>query len=77
MGRRIRTKVLAGSKIEVTCNEFRAGEDVDVVVERPAPAPTNGQSALEVIASLKGHRLFKSPQEVDQYLARERDSWDN
>jgi hypothetical protein len=75
MGRRIRTKVLAGSKIEVTCSEFRAGEDVEVVVERPA-ALANGQSALDIIKSLQGHRLFKSPQEVDQYLARERDSWD-
>ena len=76
MSRRIRTKVLAGSKIEITCSEFRAGEDVEVVVERPTTAAANGKSALEVIASLNGHRLFKSPQEVDQFLARERDSWD-
>ena len=26
---------------------------------------------------LKGHRLFSTPQEVDQYLQEERNAWDN
>jgi len=76
MAHRIRTKVLAGSKIEVTCSEFRAGEEVEVVVDRPT-ANDNGRSALEIIAALKGHRLFRAPEEVDKYLAQERESWDH
>jgi hypothetical protein len=31
---------------------------------------------IDLIKDLPGHRLFKSAEEVDEYLRQERDSWD-
>ena len=34
------------------------------------------ESVLDIINRLPGHRLFKTAEEVDQYIREERDSWD-
>ena len=53
------------------------GQQVQVIVIlQPAPAKKTGPSALEIIESLKGHRLFQSPEEVDRYINEERNSWE-
>jgi hypothetical protein len=36
----------------------------------------NGRTAIEIIESLGGHRLFSSPAEVDRYVDGERAAWD-
>jgi hypothetical protein len=70
------TTVLPGHKIEITAPELAEGQQVQVVVISTAPAKKTGPSALDIIESLKGHRLFQSPEEVDRYINEERDSWD-
>lgn len=80
--------VQAGGKVELVCPELKAGEIVDVVVstaldrvrssawqsgdERPRPR----RSVLDILNEAPGHLLFKTAQEVDEYIREERDSWD-
>lgn len=73
------TTVLPGQKIEIATPELREGQEVAVVVIPRAGAATAakfGPSIFDIIAGLKGHRLFQSPAEVDRYINEERDSWD-
>jgi hypothetical protein len=72
----LKTTVLPGNKIEVTATELKVGETVDVFLVLPESTSPPGRSALEIIRSLGGHRLFQSPEEVDRYLQEERDSWE-
>ena len=82
-----RVTVQAGGKVELVCPELKAGEIVDVVVsaaidggrtssrlpggERPRPR----RSVLDILNEAPGHLLFKTAQEVDEYIREERDSW--
>jgi hypothetical protein len=73
------TTVLPGQKIEISTPELREGDDVEVVViPKTVAAATEkaGPSIFDIIAGLKGHRLFQSPEEVDRHINEERDSWD-
>jgi hypothetical protein len=72
---RTQTTVLPGHRIEIAAPEFPEGAQVEVIVVLPATASAP-RSALEIIESLHGHRLFQTPQEVDQYIQQERDSWE-
>ncbi|MDQ6786163.1 MAG: hypothetical protein M3033_05010 [Acidobacteriota bacterium] len=35
------------------------------------------QSAFDLLQSIQNERVFSSPQEVDEHLKAERESWDN
>ena len=70
----IRTKVLAGGKVEIIDQELTEGENVDVVIS-PTPTPT-GRSAWQIISEGPGQRLFKTAKDVDDYIAEERASWE-
>jgi len=73
------TTVLPGLRIEFVAPELREGEQVQVVVIPASPSPQerkSGPSALEIIESYHGHRLFQTAEEVDRYINEERDSWD-
>ena len=72
----VKTVVLPGNKIEVTAAQLREGDPVDVFVVLPEAPLIPRRSALEIIESLKGHRLFQTPEEVDRHLQEERDSWE-
>ena len=73
------TTILPGNRIEFVTPEMREGYRVDVKV---TPASTSDSAAksrpsiFEIVASLKGHRMFHSIEEVDRYINEERDSWD-
>ena len=73
----IRATVQAGGKIEIESPELTEGEDVDVTI---APtAARNGKetwSAWDVISNAPGGLMFKTAQEVDDYIREERASWD-
>ena len=71
---RMSTMVQPGGKIELVSPDLEAGQAVDVVIS-PTPAPS-ARSAWQVISEGPGHRLFKTAKEVDDYIARERASWD-
>jgi len=72
----VTTTVQPGNKIEITTPELAEGQTVHVfVLESETPAGAR-RSALDIIDSLKGHRLFPTPEAVDRYVREERDSWE-
>jgi hypothetical protein len=73
----IKATVLPGNKIEVPAPEYAVGQTVDVAVTWPESAPAKRRSALEILDSLPGGRLFKTAEEVDKYIDEERNSWDS
>ena len=73
---RTQTTILPGHRIEITAPELPEGDTVEVIVVLAPKPNAKGQSVLEIIESLKGHRLFQTPEDVDKYLQQERDSWD-
>ena len=74
---RVQTTILRGGRIELSDLELSAGEQVEIIVFRVPSQPSSRRSALEILAEAPGHRLFKSAEEVDEYLREERDSWDD
>ena len=72
---RVLTKVLAGNRIEVRAPELTEGQDVEVTVT-PASKPPQRPRAIDILDSLPGGQLFKTPEAADEYLKKERDSWD-
>ena len=70
--------VLPGNKIEIAVPGLREGDQVQVVVipSTMRSDKKTGPSIFDIVASLKGHRLFQTPEEVDRYINEERDSWD-
>jgi hypothetical protein len=71
----ISTTVRSGHKIEVTDPHLMEGESVEMIVFVSPRDKSTKASALSIIESLHGHRLFQSSQEVDRYLEEERNSW--
>ena len=70
----IRATVQPGGKIEIVDQELQAGENVDVTISSaPTPSP---RSAWQIISEGPRQRLFKTAEEVDEYIAEERASWD-
>lgn len=75
-------------KIEVSAPELQPGQRVSVTIEpetmpeaAPEAAPeanttTTEPSLYDLIKDLPGGRLFKTAEEVDEYIRQERDSWD-
>ncbi len=70
----IRTTVLPGGKVEIVNRDLPVGEDVGVVVT--CSSSTERRSVVDILAEAPGHRLFKTAQEVDDYIKEERASWD-
>jgi hypothetical protein len=50
---------------------------VTLVSEEAPESSTASRSALDILAQTPKHRLFKSADEVDQYIRSERDQWDS
>jgi hypothetical protein len=73
--------VQAGSKIELTAPApMREGDEVDIVLLADDGKGENVQtkSVMEILDSLPPDiGIFKSAEEVDAYVRRERDSWDH
>lgn len=69
--------VLPGGKIEVTDQALTSGELVDVIILLPATSAMPHRSAIDILAEAPGHRLFKTAEEVDDYLQKEREAWDH
>jgi hypothetical protein len=72
----ISTKVLPGSKIEIFDPELQVGDAVEVFVIIRKNSSRTHRSAIDLLDELPGQRLFKTPEEVDQYLQEERSAWD-
>jgi hypothetical protein len=72
---RTTTTVRADGKIEVAAPQLSPGQVVEVTI-RPADGEPRRRSALDILSAAPGHRLFKTPADVDQYVRGERDAWD-
>lgn len=71
---RIQTTVHQDGEIHIKDPSLQSGDDVEVILF--LPATQDKVSAVEILEQLPGHRLYESADEVDAYLADERDSWD-
>jgi hypothetical protein len=53
---------------------------VTITIESEPDASLDAQSSvvhmIDLIKDLPGHILFSSPEEVEEYIREERDSWD-
>ncbi|QDZ39060.1 hypothetical protein FRE64_03390 [Euhalothece natronophila Z-M001] len=70
------TKVLPGNRIEVELPSELEGKAVDVFVVLPKESPNQKKNILEIIEEARKHRMGMTPEEIDAYLAEERESWD-
>jgi hypothetical protein len=73
----LKTEVLEGNKIEIKDDNLVVGETVEIFVILPEKQEKSTRNILQTIETIRNHRsCFKTPEEVDQYLRQERDSWD-
>ena len=73
---RVKTRVLPGSKIEVTSRVFVEGEQVEVFIVFTGHARGRRRNVMEIIDATAPPRVFKTAEEADRYLEGERESWD-
>jgi hypothetical protein len=73
----ISTKVLPGNKIEISTPELPVGNAVEVFVIIKNTSSRSRRSAIDLLDELPGQRLFKTPEEADQYLQEERSAWES
>ena len=70
----VRTTVLPGGRVEFASPELEAGQTIDVVVLHESTV--RGRSIMEILDSGPDERLFRTAEEVKEYLAEEKASWD-
>jgi hypothetical protein len=73
----VKTRVLAGNRIEVKAEGLREGEDVEVTIKPMVRPQGRTQDIVDFIRSLPPSS--KTPQEWEQFereFQAERDSWD-
>lgn len=70
-------------KIEISAPELQPGQRVSITIEPEADAanattyPPEGKlPMIDLMDEAPGQQLFKTADEVDEYLRQERDSWD-
>ena len=74
---RLETTVLPGHRLELSAPELPERAKVEVLVVWPAKPQTRFASALEFLESLPpGPRAFKTWEEYEQHLRKEKDLWD-
>jgi hypothetical protein len=73
----ITTKVLPGKKLEIQVPEAAIGDTVDVFVILPEKAKSKRHSVIEVIEQIRSKHPFKSTEDIDTQLQKERDSWES
>ncbi len=69
----VRTTVLPGGKILIADRELPVGEAVDVVVSQ-ATEPER-RSVVDILEEAPGHLVFKTANDVADYLSEEKEAW--
>jgi hypothetical protein len=72
----IQTTILPGHRIEIQAPELPEGRTATVVVFVDE-TPLQKRRLRDILADYPGGQLFRSGEEVDDYLRAERESWDN
>jgi translation elongation factor P/translation initiation factor 5A len=76
---RIETAVGEDGAIQIRAPELVPGQRVTVTIEATETteeAPVEKRHAIDILAEMPGHHLFKTTEEVDAYIREERDAWD-
>ena len=73
---RLRATVQPGGKIEIEDPELPIGESVDLIVLLPDTRLAQRESIVDVLHRAPGHILFKTREDVDEYINEERHAWD-
>jgi hypothetical protein len=71
---RLKTTVLPGGRVEFASSELEPGQTVEVVVLHESTV--SGRSVMEILNSGPDERLFRTAEEVREYLAEEKASWE-
>ena len=72
----IKTRVLRGKKIQVSSGNLVEGQPVDVFVIMPVSTCAQHRSVLQMLKSSPAPGVFTTPEEIDEHVQKERDSWD-
>ena len=72
----IHTTILPGHRIEIQAPELPEGRAVTVLVLVDEPSMPK-RRLRDILADYPGGQLFRSAEEVDNYLRAEREAWDN
>lgn len=74
---RIETTILPGKRLEISDPQLPEGARVEVIVLLPESVAPQFASALDFLESLpSGPRAFKTWEDYESHLEKERDSWD-
>jgi hypothetical protein len=74
--RTLTTTVQPGGRIEVSAPDLPVGQPVEVTV-RATDLPGNSRrSVVEILSECPGGVVFKTAEEVDNHIRRERESWE-
>ena len=69
------TRVLPGKRVEVSSEQLREGDAVEVIV-RPKVENNSQQSAIEIIETSHQQGSGRSVEEINRHVQEERNSWD-
>lgn len=72
----LQTTILPGHRIEIQAPELPEGRTATVLVFVDE-APLSKRRLRDILADYPGGQLFRSAEEVDDYLRAEREAWDN
>lgn len=61
-------------RIELRVPELSPGQHVHILIE--AEIAEDVAPAIDVLATLPGHRLLRTAQEADAYIRAEREAWE-
>ena len=73
---RITTKVLPGNKVEVELPPGSEGQEVTVFVVLPDRLHPPKGNVLKLLEEAHRHQVGMTAEQVDEYLKKERESWD-
>ena len=71
------TTVLPGHKIEIQVPESTIGEAIEIIVLLPDKTKLKKRNVLDILAD--AHKLppYRTPEEMEQDIEEERNSWEN
>lgn len=73
----LRATVQPGKTVEVSCDELREGDTVDVFLVMPTRPATGSASIIDFLDTLpSGPRSFSTWEDSERRFQEERDSWD-
>lgn len=73
----VQATVQPGKKIEITCDDLREGDCVDVFLAMPTRSAAASVPIIEFLDSLPADpRSYPSWEELERRFQEERDSWD-